>query len=61
MKNKYGYSISNTTLYSTSTCGLPPKDYFNLVRNVDSDFPWPGMSFGLLISSIWYWCSDQVR
>jgi hypothetical protein len=60
MKQKYGYSIAKTTLYSNSTCGLPPKDFFNLVRDADSDFPWPGMSFGLIISSVWYWCSDQV-
>ena len=26
----------------------------------DSDLPWTGMLFGLAISSIWYWCSDQV-
>ena len=25
-----------------------------------SDLPWSGMIFGLAISSIWYWCSDQV-
>lgn len=25
-----------------------------------SDLPWSGMTFGLAISSIWYWCSDQV-
>ena len=60
MKAKYGYSVAASTLLSNSTCGIPPKDFFNLIRSSDSDFPWPGMSFGLLISSIWYWCSDQV-
>jgi hypothetical protein len=25
-----------------------------------SDLPWSGITFGLAISSIWYWCSDQV-
>merc|ERR1712168_1183130 len=25
-----------------------------------SDIPWTGMVLGVSISSIWYWCSDQV-
>ena len=32
----------------------------HLLRQQDSDLPWSGMIFGLAISSIWYWCSDQV-
>lgn len=55
---KFGYATPETTIFSNSTCGLPRKDYFNLVRDIDSDFPWPGMSLGLLISSVWYWCSE---
>lgn len=27
----------------------------------ESDLPWTGVVFGVTISSIWYWCSDQVR
>ena len=26
----------------------------------DGNLPWTGVLFGLTISSIWYWCSDQV-
>ena len=48
MKLKYGYSVANTTLYSTSMCGLPPKDYLNLLRDVDSDLPWTGRTFNSL-------------
>ena len=22
--------------------------------------PWTGMTFGLTISAVWYWCSDQM-
>lgn len=58
LKSQYSYAVSETTLFSNSTCGLPKSDYYNLVRDVDSDFPWTGMSFGLLISSVWYWCSE---
>jgi uncharacterized sodium:solute symporter family permease YidK len=60
MKSQFSYAVSKSTIFSNSTCGLPKSEYFNLVRDVDSDFPWTGMSFGLMISSIWYWCSDQV-
>ena len=42
MKINFGYSIANTTLFSRSMCGIPQKDYLNLVRNVDSDLPWTG-------------------
>jgi len=26
----------------------------------DPSLPWTGVVFGLTISSVWYWCSDQV-
>merc|ERR1719153_994134 len=44
-------------------CGEVPKDSMHLLRSAvpgESDLPWSGMTFGLAISSIWYWCSDQV-
>jgi hypothetical protein len=40
--NKYSYAVSASTIFSNSTCGLPKKDYFNLIRDVDSEFPWTG-------------------
>ena len=44
----------------TDLCGKPPDDAMKLLRSQSSDLPWSGMTFGLAISSIWYWCSDQV-
>ena len=42
-------------------CGIPPENSMNLVRAYDDgSLPWPGIMFGLTISSVWYWCSDQV-
>ena len=42
-------------------CGIPPSDSFHLFRAHDSgDLPWPGIVFGLTISAVWYWCTDQV-
>ncbi|XP_067938623.1 sodium/glucose cotransporter 4-like [Watersipora subatra] len=42
-------------------CGLTHKNAFHLMRPADDgSLPWPGVIFGLTISSVWYWCSDQV-
>ena len=71
---KYFRSWPNSTLnatiwnpelyenYSYTDCGIPNTNSFHLFRPAtDSGLPWPGIIFGLTISSIWYWCSDQVR
>lgn len=50
MKTKYGYSVANTILYSNSTCGLPSKKYFDMIKPLDSDFPWSGLLLGQLIN-----------
>ena len=39
MKAKYPYSIADTTVFSSSTCGLPRLDFFNMIRNTQSDYP----------------------
>ena len=44
-------------------CGGVPHDSMHFFRSPkygESDLPWTGMTFGLAINSIWYWCSDQV-
>ncbi len=35
-------------------------DAMHLFRSSDSDLPWTAATFGITISSIWYWCTDQV-
>ena len=57
--DQYSYAISSSTVFSNTSCGLPPSDYFDIHRSIDRDFPWLGMNFGLTISAVWYWCSDQ--
>ncbi|XP_035828423.1 sodium/glucose cotransporter 5 [Aplysia californica] len=60
MVEKFPQAISNSTLYGNDTCGIPRGDYMNLFRDASSgDLPWPGIA-GLMINSVWYWCSDQV-
>ncbi|XP_023222725.1 sodium/glucose cotransporter 1-like [Centruroides sculpturatus] len=50
-----GYGIDN------KSCSLPPDNYKHLLRSAsDPELPWTGITFGLTISAVWYWCSDQV-
>lgn len=43
------------------SCNAVPSNYMHLLRPAnDPDLPWPGMTFGITINAIWYWCSDQV-
>ncbi|KAK3785329.1 hypothetical protein RRG08_045555 [Elysia crispata] len=69
LEHKFFSAFPNTTRvhlgkddnYSYTDCGKPPSNSYKLVRAADDgDLPWPGVFFGLAISSVWYWCSDQV-
>ena len=66
----YPDAINNVTKYysyypdpniSFASCGYPPSNWDHIFRSPDDpNYPWPGIIFGLTISSVWYWCSDQV-
>ena len=44
------------------SCSEVPDDYMHLLKSpLDPNYPGTGMTIGLTINSIWYWCSDQVR
>jgi len=70
VSRRYMDAIPNTTIfyrmavpnnYSYKDCGFPPDTSFHFFRPPDDPgLPWPGIIFGLTISSVWYWCSDQV-
>ncbi|NXE06940.1 SC5A1 protein, partial [Lophotis ruficrista] len=52
-------SYGNTTI--SAECYTPRKDSFHIFRDaVTGDLPWPGLTFGLSILAMWYWCTDQV-
>uniref|UniRef100_A0A914VTR2 Uncharacterized protein n=1 Tax=Plectus sambesii TaxID=2011161 RepID=A0A914VTR2_9BILA len=61
---KYMQAIpsENFTAKDAPACrGFPRGDAFQLLRDpVEGDLPWTGMTFGLTVSAVWYWCSDQV-
>jgi uncharacterized sodium:solute symporter family permease YidK len=49
--------LNNTCI----SCSAVTKYYKNLLRPAtDPELPWSGMVFGLTVTSVWYWCSDQV-
>jgi len=59
--NDYACAAPNITV-GPLECNYPPPTFDNLVRPADDpDFPWPGAMFGVLIGSIWYFCTDQVQ
>ena len=63
VKYKFMRSVPNTTLNADppTQCGRPPQNSFHFFRSIDdSMYPWTGAVFGVTISSVWYWCSDQV-
>lgn len=46
---------------NNQSCSLTPENYMHLLRSAsDPELPWTGIMFGLTISAVWYWCSDQV-
>ncbi|CAF1254408.1 unnamed protein product [Rotaria magnacalcarata] len=36
IKELYPYAVADTALFSNSTCGIPPEDFFSLIRPLDS-------------------------
>ena len=63
MPNTTRYSLNHPEIpYNYTDCGIAPSNAMHLLRPADDpSLPWTGVMFGLTISSIWYWCSDQVR
>lgn len=52
--NNTGGGISEECLY-------PPDSWSHIIRPADDPtFPWPGVIFGMMVGSTWYWCTDQV-
>ncbi|PIK48650.1 putative sodium/glucose cotransporter 4 isoform X2 [Apostichopus japonicus] len=58
----YPQAIPTSTLtWANTSCGIPREDAFHMFRHpVTGDLPWPGMVFGITVSAVWYWCTDQV-
>lgn len=61
MQSAANYTFKEEALYSNHTCGMPREDAFHIFRDIDADYPWPGMVGGLTILALNAWCTDQVR
>ncbi|XP_072207053.1 sodium/glucose cotransporter 1 isoform X4 [Excalfactoria chinensis] len=62
---KYMNAIPSNITYGNTTidpkCYTPRADAFHIFRDpVTGDLPWPGLTIGLSILTLWYWCTDQV-
>jgi len=55
-------SLSPEAVSSNTTCGLVPDYAMHFMRpaTLTNDLPWTGVVFGITISGVWYWCTDQV-
>ena len=43
------------------SCSEVRPDFAHLFHSINDDFlPWTGVLSGMVIASIYYWCSDQV-
>ncbi|ESO03121.1 hypothetical protein HELRODRAFT_174010 [Helobdella robusta] len=65
MLEQFQKAASNMTyvehqLYNNLSCGFPPADSFHVFRSTESDFPWPGVVFGMIPLAIYCWCTQQV-
>lgn len=60
LKYQFMRAVPNVTA-ANSSCGIPTPYAWNFFRPInDADYPWLGAVVGVTISSVWYWCSDQV-
>ncbi|KAK3102789.1 hypothetical protein FSP39_013921 [Pinctada imbricata] len=59
---KYPEAMTNESFrIPNATCHEPDKDAFTMLRGIDDGYmPWLGFAIGQTITSIWYWCADQV-
>ncbi|XP_008049317.1 low affinity sodium-glucose cotransporter, partial [Carlito syrichta] len=53
--------VEGDNLTIDARCYTPQADSFHIFRNpVTGDIPWPGIIFGMPITALWYWCTNQV-
>lgn len=67
--NKLIEDFKNVSIDATSlgfnalneSCSKVPDSYMHMLKSPsDPEYPVTGMTIGLTISAVWYWCSDQV-
>ena len=56
-------AFSLTPSGENKSCSAVQENFLHMLRPVDvgpGDLPWSGLITGMTLSSIWYWCADQV-
>jgi len=59
----YFYATASNVSAEYEHCKYPPDyamHFFRSAKPGASDLPWTGMLFGVTVSAVWYWCTDQV-
>ncbi|XP_051009205.1 solute carrier family 5 member 4A-like isoform X1 [Acomys russatus] len=53
--------VEGDNLTINPRCYMPQADSFHIFRDaVTGDIPWPGTAFGMVITALYYWCTNQV-
>lgn len=65
LTEQYKLAAANTSflqqsLYQNISCGFTPDDSLNIFRGLDSEYPWPGLTFGLTLLATYFFCTNQV-
>ncbi|XP_064471083.1 sodium/glucose cotransporter 4-like [Ornithodoros turicata] len=66
LMRQFKYAVPRDDSYVIYTadnvsCSKVPDNYQSLLRSAsDPELPWTGVVFGITISAVWCWCSDQV-
>ena len=64
LKQRYSLAIPPSVQNASAAvqqCATPQSNAFHLFRGLDDPLALPGVLFGLTVSGIWYWCTDQVE
>ncbi|KAJ8018813.1 Sodium/glucose cotransporter 4 [Holothuria leucospilota] len=62
MYTEYMKAIPNDTyVLGNTSCGVPREADWHIFQPAsDPQYPWPGVGFGIIILSSYFWCSNQI-
>lgn len=59
--DEFAASYVDSESGQNKSCGAVREDFAHFFRDPKTgDLPWTGTFTGMIITSIWYWCTDQV-
>lgn len=63
MYTEYMRAIPNDTyVLGNTSCGVPREADWHIFQPAsDPQYPWPGVGFGIILLSSYFWCTNQVK